>query len=107
MRDDEDEPFVPVATHKLVGYAERGVKVLPPEQVAVFEYVERVCDVPSDFEANHAYGPKSGVSFEERLIGAYVHGLLDAPDDAVRRKLKRFVTQRRWGEAQALVAAAN
>ena len=107
VRDEEDDEFVPVATHRLVGYAEKGQRVLDDDVAAVFAFVDRVCDAPDDLESNHKYGPKSGASYEERLISAYVHGLVPAPDDAQRRKLKKLVTQRRWAEAAAFAAAAN
>lgn len=107
VRDEEDDEFVPVATHRLVGYAEKGQRVLDEDVAAVFAFVDRVCDAPDDLESNHKYGPKSGASYEERLISAYVHGLVAAPDDAQRRKLKKLVTQRRWAEAAAFAAAAN
>lgn len=107
VRDEEDDEFVPVATHRLVGYAEKGQRVLDADVAAVFAFVDRACDAPDDLESNHKYGPKSGASYEERLISAYVHGLVPAPDDAQRRKLKKLVTQRRWAEAAAFAAAAN
>lgn len=154
---DADEPFVPKATHKLLGYAVKGTKRLPEGQAALAAWVETACDVPDDFEAQHKrgpgvgrlqqrirddrragsetlavsrssstkgaeneapasfgraaanppqkrYGSKSGTSYEERLLDAYVHGLLDgAAGD--RRAVRDLVLARDWDAAAAFCDA--
>jgi len=63
--DDDDaaaaaEPFVPRATHALLGYAVKGTKRLPEGQAALAAWVEAACDVPDDFEAQHKRGRRVG-----------------------------------------------
>jgi hypothetical protein len=42
------------------------------------------CSLAADFELDHAYGAKSGTTYEDRVISAYLHELLQNPDDASR-----------------------
>lgn len=102
--DEDGEVFVPEATNKLLEYAVAGEKDLPAGQKALAAFVERVADVPRDFAAQHRYGPKSGVSHEERLLGAYAYGLLDGGADD-RKAVKQFVQARDWEAAAAWCAA--
>ena len=72
---------------------------------AIFGLARRVCDVPRDFEAQHKYGPKSGICHEERVANAYLAGMLEGGDEELRRSLKRLVDRREYAEAAELCAA--
>ena len=42
------------------------------------EFVEQEAALPKDFECNSAYGASlSGSTYEERIVAAYAHGLLN------------------------------
>ena len=82
--DDEHHEFVPVATNKLIDYHRKGAVPLTPEKAAVLDYVLSVCSLPANFETDHAYGAKSGTTYEDRVISACLHELLQNPDDAFR-----------------------
>ena len=62
---------------------------------------------PSQSSFSSVRRPRITSEFAAFNQTAYVHGLVPAPDDAQRRKLKKLVTQRRWAEAAAFAAAAN
>ena len=96
---------MPVATHKLVGYKREGETEPAPHEAAIFGLARRVCDVPRDFEAQHKYGPKSGICHEERVANAYLAGMLEGGDEELRRSLKRLVARREYAEAVELCAA--
>ena len=102
---DDDDIFVPVATHKLVGYKREGETEPAPHAAAIFDLARRVCVVPRDFEAQHRYGPKSGICHEERVANAYLAGMLEGGDEELRRSLKRLVDRREYAEAVELCAA--
>ena len=76
-----------------------------PHVAAIFDLARRVCDVPRDFEAQHKYGPKSGICHEERVANAYLAGMLEGGDEELRRSLKRLVDRREYAEAVELCAA--
>ena len=75
-----DEPdaiaFVPEVLHKKLEYSRRGESELRPGEAELFVFVANECTLPKDLEADHAYGPLSGTSFEARAISAYALGLL-------------------------------
>ena len=48
--EDDEEAFVPVVTHRVLGYAEKDARAVPPHVAALFAFVERTCDVPRDFD---------------------------------------------------------
>jgi len=105
--DDDDEAFAPPgdATKKLLDYQRRGEKEdLKPWQRSLFAFVER--RLPRDFETSHVYGPKSGTSHEERAISAYLVGQLGGDDGGLRRRLKKLVDRKKWGEVVAAVEEA-
>lgn len=104
---DPDEPFVPELTHKLIGYSERGTKELSKEKMTIFSFVEKVCDIPKDFEADHKFGAKSGVCHEERVINAFIYGLLKPGGENVRRQIKNAVMKRNWTAAAELATASS
>lgn len=83
------------ALHELLHY---GGDVTPAQR-KIFEFVQRNCEIPLDFEANHKYGPKSGITHEERVIAAFVHGLFPVDKRLPRKQLKRLVAARKWDEA--------
>jgi hypothetical protein len=115
---DDDDAFVPAATHKLLGYKCRGESALAPHVEAIFDLAHRVCAVPRDFQAQHKYGSKSGICHEERLANAYLHGMLgpkhgrrlgpggpqvdDGEEDELRRQLKRLVDRKEFDAAVEL-----
>lgn len=103
---DHEEPN---AIHKLIGYSREGDDAtLAPDKLAVYDFIVRTCDVPDDFESNHKYGPKSGVTYEERLINAFCYALFPVAPRAedLRPKLRRLVARRRWADASALVVTS-
>jgi len=52
-------------------------------QRKAYSLVEKHYTVPSTFENSRAFGPKSGVCYEERVMSAYCQGLLEAKGEAV------------------------
>ncbi|KAJ1451245.1 hypothetical protein M885DRAFT_620946 [Pelagophyceae sp. CCMP2097] len=103
--DDADEARGKPATDKLIGYTPaETLHDVPAPKRAVFEFVCHTVAIPADFEHDHAYGPKSGVTHEDRVIAAYVHDMLDHDDDAFRRQLKKLVAARAWPAASAACA---
>lgn len=107
---DFDESNFPSALNKLLFYSREGeAHDLVPGLVKVYEFVLRTCEIPEDFEANHKYGPKSGISYEERLVNAFCFKMLphvSPKADDLHPKLKRLVARRKWKDASDLVSAA-
>lgn len=102
--DFDEEPS---ALNKLIGYSREGEnKKLSLEKRVVFEYIVRTCEVPHDFEANHKYGPKSGLSYEERLINAFCYALFPISSTAqeLRPRIRTLVARRRWKDASEVVS---
>ena len=73
---EKKKEYVPTYIHKNVEYKRKG-ETDDPILVATYQLVEKHFYIPDDFENNRAFGPKSGVSFEERVISAYSLGLLE------------------------------
>jgi hypothetical protein len=73
---DNKKGYVPKYIHKNLEYKRKG-ETDDPTLVATYQLVEKYFDIPDDFENNRTFGPKSGVSFEERAISAYSLGLLE------------------------------
>ena len=61
---------------RMVGYNLRGKSNHPAGLVKAFIKIEKLCDIPVDFESNLKYGPHSGTSYEERVVTAYGLNLL-------------------------------
>jgi len=61
---------------KTIGYRGYGTTCLTKPQQTVLQYIYENRLQPVDFEFDLAYGPLSGVSFEERLLTAYAMGQL-------------------------------
>mmetsp|Transcript_24170 Transcript_24170/g.75595 ORF Transcript_24170/g.75595 Transcript_24170/m.75595 type:complete len:152 (+) Transcript_24170:51-506(+) len=100
--------FEPSALNKLIFYTREGESdSLPPEKRTIYDFIVSSCEVPADFERNHKYGPKSGISYEERLINAFCFELFPIPPHAetFRPELRRLVANRRWREAADAVTA--
>lgn len=80
------QPFI----HQVVGYAPEGQSDLTPNELKVFTFVTDNFAVPKDFE-NTSHGPLSGISFERRVISAFVFGQLEplptAPPDVTATKM--------------------
>ena len=65
--------------NKHIGYTEKGLcQDLSQSEAILAEFIASECQVPADFSINRKYGAsRSGLSYENRLIAAFVHGLLD------------------------------
>lgn len=50
-------------------------------KVKTLKYIEKHFNIPSDFEVNRKFGPKSGSCYEERVLGAYLNDLLETKDE--------------------------
>lgn len=76
--DSTKEYFVPESLHACVGYKRKGTNVssFSESEKLIFDFIEQEVNVPRDFEVNRKYGSLSWVSFEERLLSAYIHGQL-------------------------------
>ena len=74
--------YVQTAIHKVVDFRREGNSAgdgrEDPDLLQVFAFLKQHCALPPDLQNNtQKYGPLSGVSFEERALSAYAHGLLD------------------------------
>ena len=58
-----------------IGYAHEGKRVLSPHKRSVYAFVCAHYIVPRDGDPR--LGPCSGVSFEERVLSAFVHDVLE------------------------------
>jgi hypothetical protein len=61
-----------------VNFAPEGVVALSVGAAKAYAIVRKTHVVPSDFITNSAYGPRSGTSFEERVLSAFNDNLLVA-----------------------------
>lgn len=84
-QDDNDETaargFVPKYIHKNLSYYCQGDSKLDPITQSAFEQVMESHVIPQDLEQSRSYGPKSGSSFEDRVLAAYTLGQLTPRDD--------------------------
>lgn len=83
--DKEDlSKFVPSYLHKNVEYCREGKSTLSSKTVHIFKWICDRYEIPSDFEQQRSFGPLSGTTFEQRVIGEYTLGKLhrkkNAPD---------------------------
>ena len=67
----ENHDYIPTYLNKNIEYYRRGETTLDPMTKKVFDLVTKHYVVPNGFENCRSYGPKSGVSFEQRVIAAY------------------------------------
>lgn len=72
--------------HKAVGYKTEGLSQLTANQTAVVEWIKDNFIVPLDFDISHEFGPLSGVSYEERLLNAYMFGKIEPREGVTYRK---------------------
>ncbi|CAB9511720.1 ZnF_C2HC [Seminavis robusta] len=79
----DDDGYVQSYIHKNVSYVREGESELDPTTVKVFELVDEYYVIPKGFENDRKFGPKSGVSFEQRVISCYCNNLLEAKDGKV------------------------
>jgi len=75
--DADQNQSVQSFVHKAVSYDRAGFKELPLNKFKVYEFVKDNFSIPENFEKDHKFGPLSGVSFEERVIDAYMQNLLE------------------------------
>ncbi|TYZ62632.1 hypothetical protein PybrP1_006911 [[Pythium] brassicae (nom. inval.)] len=68
-------------TMQVVKYARRGEGERVSKELLTITHYE----VPADFERNHRFGPHSGLTFEKRLVRAYLLQLLE-PKGPVRKR---------------------
>ena len=68
--------YVPVYLNKNVSFLRKGECALDPQTKKVFELVEKHYNIPDGYENDRKFGPKSGVSFEQRVITSYCNNLL-------------------------------
>lgn len=73
--------FVPKYIHKNLSYYCQGDSELDPITRTAFEKVVESHMIPQDLEQSREYGPKSGSSFEDRVLRAYALGQLMPRDD--------------------------
>ena len=76
----EDKIYVPTHVYKNIEYKRRGEATCSLDEriKKTFALVEEYYVLPKDLETNRRYGPKSGLSFEEHAIRAYVQNMLEA-----------------------------
>ena len=70
---------IQTAIHAAVDFRREGESAKTEESslLEVYTFLKAECSLPTDLQNNtQKYGPLSGVSYEERAISAYVHGLL-------------------------------
>lgn len=77
-KEEADDAYVPVYIHKNLNYQRRGQASISKELKQTFVLVKEHFEIPRDFESNKMYGPLSGTCFEERVVEAYNHGLLQS-----------------------------
>ena len=83
-KEHEAEQYVPTYIHKNLNYQRRGQASISEELKKTFALVEQHYEIPNDFETNKKrYGPLSGTCFEERVVTAYDHGLLESKSDTI------------------------
>jgi hypothetical protein len=94
-----------------IGYLERGqCKDLTEAQTSLFEFIAAECRLPADLSVNPQYGvSRSGLCYEERAIGAFAHGLLDAASlsgaaQGVRLAVRSALTNNDYDQAAVIVA---
>jgi hypothetical protein len=68
--------YVPKYIHKNLDYKREGEKDLPKVSLDVYRLVCEHYEIPASFEQRRAFGPLSGVSYEERIIREYSIGNL-------------------------------
>lgn len=89
-KPDSDVEFVDSSVHALrpivrqaaiqemVGYTTSTGKDVPTGMSAVLKHIGATYTVPLDFELDKVrFGQLSGLSYDERLVAAYTHGLLE------------------------------
>lgn len=83
----KEELFIPEYIHKNVGYSARSdtsLSSLPIPHRKAFHLVTEHYVIPENFEQDHRYGPKSGSTYEGRVLGAYQGGMLEAKGAEVK-----------------------
>jgi len=79
--EETDEQTYPIQRHlnKHIYYTELGQSSkVNEEQSVLFDFIDSECRLPADLSVNKRYGAsRSGLSYEERAIAAYAHGLLE------------------------------
>ena len=69
----EDNKYIPTYLNKNVEYKRRGETLLDPVTEQVFQLVSKHYVIPDGFENSRLFGPKSGVTFEQRVVTAYAN----------------------------------
>lgn len=82
-KKEEGGEYVPTYIDKNLSYKRKGVASLPFTVEKTYQLVIDHYHIPKDFEHNRSYGPLSGTSYEERVIGAYRLSLLEPQDQSV------------------------
>lgn len=80
--ENKEKENVPTYLHKNVEYLRKGQADLSEKTLKIFHWIEKHFEIPEGFENNRAFGPLSGVCFEERAIAAYTNHLLTRREDA-------------------------
>ena len=83
--EEEDQKalqvHIPVFIHRNVGYKAKGTKEaeegLNAGQKKAFGTISSKCVIPPDFESSRRYGPLSGISYGQRVLGAFQSGFLE------------------------------
>lgn len=77
--------FIPTYLHKNVEYCREGESSLPTTTIQIYKWICDRYEIPNDFEQQRSFGPLSGTTFEQRVIGEYTLGKLNrienAPDE--------------------------
>ena len=71
-----EEGHVPIYLHRTVQYKRKGQRKLNAKMTTVFDYIRTHFVVPTDLETSKVYGALSGLCYEQKLINAYSHKLL-------------------------------
>lgn len=100
---------VPFAINKLLEYARKGESTVSKSKSKLVTFIETHAEIPSDFEQHHKYGPKSGSTYEDRLIHAFIYELLPLSVEAedVRPRVKKFIKSRNFDQAAACLATTD
>jgi hypothetical protein len=77
------DAYAPEAIYQNISYEREGAGDLSLATSKAFQAVKASYAIPDDFEANwHKFGPRSGVSFEARVVGCYSCGMLESKTGA-------------------------
>ena len=85
---DDPQPCLNAA----VGFAPEGTTKLSAGAAKAYAIVRKTHTVPSDFVTNRLFGPRSGSSFEERVLSAFNDNLLEPKRTAKKARAMQLCT---------------